>query len=452
MKKHEIDMTSGSITRSIVLFSLPLIFTSVLQLLYNAVDVMVVGRFEGDVALAAVGATAPVINLFINVFMGYATGAAVIISRSFGAKDDEATRRGVNTCILMALVFGFVLMVLGVIFAKPMLGITSCPENIMDSAVLYLKIYFMGMPAFMLYNFGAGILRAVGDTKRPLKYLALSGMVNVVLNLVFVGIFHMGVAGVAVATTVSQVVSAALVIGCLIKSDGSYHLELRGLRGYKRQFFMMTAIGFPAGIQSSMFSISNVIIQSAVNSFGANIIAANTIGGNIDGFLYVIGNAISQAALTFTGQNFGANKTDRIKKGIKICFLVDFIAVFGVSMLCIIFSRQIVSLFTSNEEVIHFAQLKLYYIAILYFVCGFYEILSSVLRGMGCAFIPMIPSIFSICGFRVLFIMMIFPKIGTFESLFLTYPISWTLNTVINAIILVVMWKRLVGRRRISEL
>ena len=446
MKKYELNMSSGSILKNLVLFSWPLMLSKLLQLLYNAVDIIVVGKFEGDLALASVGATSSLINLFVNVFMGYATGAGVVISRYFGANDTVNTKRAVSTCIKMSLCFGIFLMIAGNILSTPMLRLMSCPDDVIGGASLYMKIYFLGMPAFMIYNFGSGVLRAVGDTKRPLRYLTIAGMINVVLNLVFVIVFKIGVAGVALATTISQFYTAICVIRCLVKTDASYKLDFREFKFYKKQFMMMTKIGFPAGIQSSLFSISNVTIQSSINTFGSIAIAGNSVAANIDNFIYAVLNSFSMAALTFTGQNFGANKPDRIKKGLGVCLMLEFVVTSSIAVIIIALNKPILSVYTSDPEVMRIALEKMMYIGLTYFLCGFYEVFVAVLRGLGCSVIPMITSIFGICGLRVIYIMTIFKKVNTLGGLYITYPASWVVTTVINALVLVFMWKKLIAK------
>lgn len=446
MKKYELNMSSGSILKNLVLFSWPLMLSKLLQLLYNAVDIIVVGKFEGDLALASVGATSSLINLFVNVFMGYATGAGVVISRYFGANDTVNTKRAVSTCIKMSLCFGIFLMIAGNILSTPMLRLMSCPDDVIGGASLYMKIYFLGMPAFMIYNFGSGVLRAVGDTKRPLRYLTIAGMINVVLNLVFVIVFKIGVAGVALATTISQVYTAICVIRCLVKTDASYKLDFREFKFYKKQFVMMTKIGFPAGIQSSLFAISNVTIQSSINTFGSIAIAGNSVAANIDNFIYAVLNSFSMAALTFTGQNFGANKPGRIKKGLGVCLMLEFVVTSSIAIIIIALNKPILSIYTSDPEVMRIALEKMMYIGLSYFLCGFYEVFVAVLRGLGCSVIPMITSIFGICGLRLIYIMTVFKKINTLSGLYITYPASWVITTLINALILVFMWKKLVAK------
>ncbi|MBQ7975796.1 MAG: MATE family efflux transporter [Clostridia bacterium] len=449
MKKYELDMSRGSIIKNIMLFSIPLMLSSILQLLFNAADVVIVGKFDGELALAAVGSTTSLINLIINVFMGYATGAAVVISRHFGANDERATHRAVNSCITMSLIFGVFLLFVGVVFGKTFLELMSCPPDVIDSAAVYLRIYFLGMPAFMLYNFGSGVLRAVGDTRRPLYYLSVAGVVNVVLNLFFVIKLGWGVAGVATATTISQCISAFLVIRCLIVSKQSYRLNVKALRIDKKEFMFMTKIGLPAGIQGSLFSIANVTIQSLINSFGSAAVAGNATASNIEGFVFVIVNCIAQAVLTFTGQNMGAGKISRIKKGVFTGLGLQAVIVLSVAIIVNIFAYHLSSLYADEPEVIQLAVNRLRIISVTYFICGFNEVFVAALRGLGTSTLPMITSIFGICGLRLVYIATVFKVFNSLESLYLTYPISWIITGAVNGILLVVLWKKLTGSRQI---
>ena len=321
-KSYELDMCNGPILGKILVFAIPLMISGILQLLFNAADIIVVGRFTGSQALAAVGSTSALINLIINLFIGVSVGANVVVARNYGAKDYDGIHGAVHTSVLTAIWGGIILIFVGILLARPMLEMMGTPEDVINLSVLYMRIYFVGMPAFMMYNFGAAILRAIGDTKRPLYFLTLSGVVNVVLNLFFVIVFHMGVAGVALATIISQAISAFLIILCLMKMDGPCHLDFKHLKFHPEQLKSMLRIGLPAGLQGAIFSISNVLIQSSVNSFGSQVMAGNTAAGNIEGFVYNSMNAVYQTSLSFTSQNMGAKKFDRINKILFQCLLV----------------------------------------------------------------------------------------------------------------------------------
>ena len=442
MKKYELDMTVGSTYKDILLFSIPLFFTNVLQLLYNAADLIVVGRFDGYAAMSSVGATSALINLMINLFIGFATGAGVTISRYFGERNSAGMKRAVSTCVGISIIFGLVVMGIGLTFARPLLTIMSCPADLIDGAELYMRIYFIGMPAFMLFNFGSGVMRAVGDTKRPLRFLTISGLVNIALNLLFVIKFRMGVAGVACATVISQCLSAFFVMRCIVSTKETYMFSLKDIRIFKREFISMTKIGLPAGVQGSLFSLSNVIIQSSVNSFGSVVVAGNTAGMNVESFLYALLNSISQGTLTFTGQNYGKGNIKRIKEGLWKSFVLEFALVFTATTLTIIFSGSILSIYSKDAEVIRVGMVRLLITDCLYFLCGFNEVLAAVLRGLGNSVMPMITTVFAICGLRIIFIMTIFSSIRTLESLYVTYPVSWLIAAVLNAVCLVFTWKK----------
>ena len=443
MKKYELDMTQGSIIKNMALFSVPLILSGILQLLFNAADIVIVGRFDGETALAAVGSTSSLINLIINIFMGYTTGAGVIIARHFGAGDEKRTSVAVNSCMTISIIFGIFLMFTGAFFGRNLLQLMQCPADVIDGAATYIKIYFIGMPAFMIYNFGSGVLRAVGDTKRPLYYLTVAGIINVLLNLIFVIRFHMGVAGVAWATVLSQCVSAFFVLKCLINTDSSYKLDIKKLGVDKKEFILMSKIGIPAGVQGSLFSLSNVSIQSVVNSFGSQVVAGNSAASNIEGFVYVVLNCSAQSILTFVGQNFGAGKPERIKKGIVQGMIFSSLISLAVSGMVILFSRQLLGLYVNNADIINIGIRRLMIIAGTYVLCGVNENLVASLRGLGSSSAPMFTSLFGICGFRLLYVATIFKYFSTIESVYITYPISWTITAAVNGILLAVMWKKL---------
>ena len=443
MKKYELNMCDGSIIKGIALFSIPLVMSGILQLLFNAADIIVVGRFDGQTAMAAVGSTSSLINLLINIFIGYSAGASVVISRYFGANDKKGMERAVSTCVATAAIFGIGLMIIGFILARRLLLLMDSPADVIDEATIYMKIYFIGMPGFMLYNFGSGILRAIGDTKRPLVFLTAAGIVNVILNLIFVIIFKMGVAGVAIATSVSQAISAVCVIICLIKSKESYRIDPKNIRIYGSEFKMMTKIGLPTGIQGSMFSISNVIIQSAVNRFGSTIMAGSTAASNIEGFVYCVLNGISQGMLTFTGQNYGAKKLQRIKKGLYVCIGLEIGVVLSISALVVFFARPLLSIYSKDAPVIDAGVTRLTVICLTYFLCGLNETVVAFLRGLGYSFGPMVISVFAICILRIVYIKTIFKSFMTLDALFVSYPISWFIAFAVNGVLAVFVWKHL---------
>ncbi len=429
-KRYEMDMTQGRLLPQVLMFSLPLIASGILQLLFNAADMVVVGQFaaNGKEALAAVGSTGSLINLMVNVFIGLSVGGSVAVAKAYGAGDQMAVHRAVHTAMTLAVIAGVLVGVLGFIFCKPLLQLMDNPE--LTLATKYMRIYFLGMPFNMVYNFGASILRAVGDTKRPLAYLTIAGMVNVVMNLVMVIGFKLSVSGVAVATVMSQIVSATLVVICLMRSSGAVHLDLKDLRVHKRQFFEILQVGLPAGVQGSLFSISNVLIQSSINSFGSVAVAGNSAAGNLEGFVYTSMNAIHQAALTFASQNLGAGKIRRVRKSMWVTLAT--VTVIGLTMgnLMYLFGRPLLGLYNQDPTVIEFGMKRMLYMLPLYCLCGLMDVIVGTLRGIGYSIMPMIVSLTGACLFRILWIVTIFavPEYHTLDVLYLSYPISWALT------------------------
>lgn len=444
--KYEIDMCNGPLLGKILVFSLPLMLSGILQLLFNAADIVVVGQFAGSEALAAVGATSSLINLLVNVFIGLSVGANVLVARFYGAGLHKDLEEMVHTAITTAVISGCILVVLGCILAGPALQLMGTPDNVIGGAAVYMRIYFIGMPVMMAYNFGSAILRAVGDTKRPLYYLLLAGVVNVVLNFIFVMYFSMGVAGVALATVISQAVSAVLVIRCLIKTESAYHLILKNLRIVPDKLMKMIQIGVPAGLQGALFSISNVLIQSSVNSFGSVAMAGNTAASNIEGFVYTSMNSLHQTAISFTGQNYGAMKYKRIGKILLICQLL----VFGVGMImgnaAYLFSGELLKLYSSEAEVIQYGVLRLGIICTTYCLCGMMDVMVGSLRGMGYSVMPMLVSLTGACGFRIIWIMTAFQKVHTLECLYWSYPISWGVTFVVHLICFLLVYKKTIRK------
>ncbi len=427
-KSFEIDMCNGPLLGKIILFYVPLMLSSVLQLLFNAADVIVVGRFAGDEALAAVGSTGSLINLLVNVFLGLSVGTNVLVSRFFGAGQKKDLDDMVHTSILTSIVSGVALVFVGFFLAPIALRLMAVPEDVIDMSILYLRIYFVGMPVMMAYNFGSAILRAVGDTKRPLYYLLIAGVVNVVLNLIFVIPLHMSVAGVALATVIAQGLSAFLVLQCLVKTDSDYKLSLHKLRIERDKLLKMIRIGLPAGLQGALFSVSNVLIQSSVNSFGKIAMAGNTAACNIEGFVYVSMNALHQASVSFTGQNYGARKFDRIGKILMICLAL----VIGVGIIlgngAYIAGGTLLKLYTDNPEAIAYGVLRLSVICTTYCLCGMMDVIVGSIRGMGYGIMPMLVSLTGACLFRVVWIFTVFQNVHTLQCLYLSYPISWALT------------------------
>lgn len=443
-KSFEIDMTNGPIFSKILVFSLPLIASGMLQLLFNAADVIVVGQFAGSQALAAVGSTGSLTNLIINIFMGLSVGANVVVANFYGGHKDREVSDAVHTSILISLLAGVVLVGVGIALSRPMLSLMGTPEDVIDYSVLYMRIYFAGMPVMMIYNFGSAILRAVGDTRRPLFYLAGSGVVNVGLNLIFVIIFDMGVAGVAIATVVSQVIAAVLVVRCLMKAEGPIRLDLRKLRINKSVLAKICAIGFPAGIQGVVFNISNVLIQSSVNSFGSVAMAGNTAGSNIEGFVYVAMNAMGQTAVSFVGQNAGARNFKRIKKIILECEL--FVAGVGIVLgnLAVLGGRPLLRLYTEDPQVIEYGMVRLTFICTLYCLCGMMDTFVGAIRGLGRSVVTTVISLIGACAIRIIYIFTYFRSHHELGVLYASYPITWFITALAQFIYLVIVFRQTV--------
>lgn len=437
------DLTSGPMLKKIILFSLPLAASSILQLLFNAADVVVVGRFAGSTALAAVGSNGALINLLVNLFVGLSLGANVVAARCFGARDEKGVQNTVQTAVTLGLVSGIFLAFVGFFVARGLLELMSCPEDVIDLSTLYLKIYFIGMPMTMLYNFSSALLRSVGDTRRPLYCLALAGVINVVLNLVFVIGFHLSVAGVALATIISQTVSACLVTWILTREKGALHLDLRHLGFHKGALIQILRIGLPAGLQSTVFSLSNVVIQSAINSFGSTVVAGNSAASNIEGFVYTAMNSFAQAAVTFTSQNMGArkyNNLDRVMRNCLLCVVVTGLVLGGGASLL---GTQLLHFYSTDEAVVAAGLARLHVIAATYLLCGCMDVLASCLRGRGYSVLPMIVSLVGSCLLRLVWIATVFQMFRSTTTLYISYPISWVLTALVHLICLLIVRRKL---------
>ena len=431
---YQIDMIHGPLAGKILLFALPLMLSSLLQLLFNAADVVVVGRCAGKEALAAVGSTSALINLLVNLFVGFSVGTNVVVARDLGAGREEDVSGSVHTAIAISLLSGVILTLLGVGLARQLLIWTSSAPDVIDLATIYLRIYFCGMPVNMLYNFGAAILRAQGDTRRPLYYLAIAGVTNVALNLLFVIVFQMSVAGVALATIISQAVSALLVVGCLMRDQGPLRLELRKLRLEKRVVRRILQVGLPAGFQGIVFSLSNVVIQSSINSFGSTaIIAGSSASANIEGFVYVSMNSFYQTDLTFTSQNYGAGECRRVDRSLLLCQMYSMVFGLVLGNLAVFFGHPLASIYAPGEEdVIAQAMLRLKYVCSLYCLCGVMDVMVGALRGLGYSVVPMIVSMVGACGTRLIWVATIFQVYHTPEVLYSSYPVSWTITAAVH--------------------
>ena len=440
--KYEIDMCNGSIMDKLISFSLPLMLSGILQLMFNAVDIVVVGRFSGSEALAAVGSTTALINVFTNLFIGISLGANVLAARFYAAGKDEEMSETVHTSILLALVSGVIMAFLGVLFARICLELMDTPDDVIDLSTLYMRIYFLGMPFFMLYNYGAAILRAVGDTKRPLVFLIISGCANALLNLFFVIVCHLSVAGVGIGTVISQLISCILVLRCLYQTEGSYQLRFSKLsiKGeYLKQIFQ---VGLPAGIQSTVINFSNVLLQSSVNSFGSIAMAGYTAANNILGFLYASINSVTQACMSFTSQNYGVRKFKRMDKVLIDCAILSVGAslVFGCG--AYIFGDKVLMIYTNSEDVIKCGVEILSITTVPYFLCGIMDLFPGALRGMGYSLVPMILSVIGTVGMRIFWIFVIFPSHRTLYDLFISYPASWTATIIMQVICFLVVRRK----------
>ncbi len=441
-KSYEIDMCNGPLLGKIILFAVPLMLSGILQLLFNAADIVVVGRFAGNEALAAVGSTGSLINLLINVFIGLSIGTNVLVAQYYGAKKEKEVSETIHTAILTSLICGVALIILGVSLSKLMLTWMGTPDDVLEQATLYMRIYFIGMPVMMLYNFGSAILRAVGDTRRPLYFLLLAGVVNVVLNLFFVIVLNMGVAGVATATVISQIVSALLVLRCLIKSEGCLHVHIKQLRIHKDKLMRMIRIGVPAGMQGAIFSISNVLIQSSINSFGSLTMAGNTAASNIEGFIYNAMNSFHQTALSFTSQNLGGGKTDRIKRVAFLCQVLVVIVGLVMGYGAYFLGTQLLHIYSSDPQVVSFGLQRMQIICTTYFFCGLMDTMVGVLRGLGYSVMPMVVSLMGSCALRIIWIFTIFAWTPTLFVLYLSYPVSWFLTWSVHLICYFAVKKR----------
>ena len=431
---YRMDMVSGPLAGKLLVFALPLMLSSLLQLLFNAADVVVVGRWAGPEALAAVGSNTALINLLVNLFVGFSVGANVVVARDLGAGREEEARKSVHTSVTLALFSGIFLTLAGTLLARQLLVWTSSPADVIDLSTLYLRIYFCGMPANMLYNFGAAILRAQGDTRRPLYFLSIAGVTNVALNLLFVIVLEMSVAGVALATIISQYISALLVLQCLIRDKGALRLDLKKLGLDKRVIIRICQVGLPAGFQGIVFSLSNVVIQSSINSFNSTaIVAGSSTSSNIEGFVYTGMNAIYQTCLTFTSQNYGAGKCRRVDRTLLLC--LGYVTAIGLALgnLAVFLGPQLASIYAPGEpEVVAQAVLRLQYVCSLYFLCGIMDTMVGVLRGLGYSVVPMVVSMVGACVTRLVWVATIFQVYRSPEVLYLSYPVSWTITLTVH--------------------
>jgi len=425
---YRMDMTEGPLTTKIIKFTIPVMLTGILQLLFNTADVIVVGRFTGKTALAAVGSTGSLINLLVSLFMGLSIGTNVLVARYQGAKDDKAVSETVHTSIALGIVGGLILLIIGVVATRPLLEMMATPEDVIDQSTLYMRILFFGMPLNLILNFGAAILRAIGDTKRPLYYLTIAGVINLFLNIFLVTVFSLGVAGVAIATVISEGVSCGLILLCLKHETGAIRLYFNRIKINPSKCIDIMKIGLPAGLQGCIFSISNVLIQSSVNSFGSTVMAGNTAASNIEGFVYVSMNSLHQTCISFTSQNFGAGKFKRIKKVLINCLVIVAITGLVLGNSAYFFGKYLLSAYNNEAEVISYGLIRLSIISTMYFLCGLMDVMVGAMRGIGYSILPMIVSLIGACGLRIVWIYTVFAKFRTLDILFISYPVTWTIT------------------------
>ena len=429
-KGRSVDFTSGSIGKKMIKFAMPLMFSSILQLLFNAADIIVVGRFAGDECVAAVGSTTSLINLIVNLFIGLSVGANVMVANFFGAKKKDDLSETVHTAISVSVISGCILSVIGFFFAPEILKLMNTPDDVIGLAAVYMKTYFLGMPFMMLYNFSAAILRAVGDTKRPLYFLSIAGVINVLLNLVFVIVFKWQVFGVAFATIISQVVSSLLVLRCLLKEESELKVEFKRLKIHKDKLLRMLQIGVPSGIQGMMFSISNVVIQSSINTFDTAVVAGSAASTSVEGFAFTSINAFHQSAVSFAGQNKGAGRYDRLNKILYTAWGYAFLTAVVFASVFILLDNQLIGLYVQGEDVIKAGVERINIIAWSYLICGFMDVTVGVIRGLGYSVMPTIVSLLGVCGIRILWIVTVFSmqQYHYVETIYYSYPISWAIT------------------------
>lgn len=443
MKKANVDMLNGPLFGNIVRFTIPIILSSILQLLFNAADLVVVGQFCGSVSVAAVGSTSSLCSLIVNLFVGLSVGAGVCVAQAVGSGDGDRQSKTVHTAIPVAIIGGVVLTVVGVLFAPTLLGWMGTPADVIDLSTVYVRLYFCGMVPAMLYNFGSAILRAVGDTKGPLIYLTAAGVLNVALNVVFVTALHMDVAGVALATTISQVLSAVLVLRSLARREDACRLDWRQIGIHRRPLLRILQIGLPTGVQSSLFSISNVLIQSSINSFGSEAMSGSAAAGNIEGFLYMTMYAFSQTAMNFIGQNVGARRFDRVRRIFWICLITMLVLSAILCVVTLLFAEPLLGVYiTDSAAAIEVGMRRLLIVVGTYVLCGAMDVTVGAIRGMGSSLAPMIISVVGVCGFRIAWIETIFAQHHTLDVLYMSYPISWAISFLVQLVVLIVLLRR----------
>ncbi|MBR4878259.1 MAG: MATE family efflux transporter [Clostridia bacterium] len=445
-KSYEMDMIHGPLVKNVLIYAFPLMLSGILQLLFNAADVIVVGRFAGPQALAAVGSTGSLTGLLTNLFIGLSIGTNVLVARYYGAQNYDSIKETIDTSIITAFSGGLILVVVGLFASRPLLAMMDTPADVIDLSVLYMQILFAGMPFQMLYNFGAAILRSVGDTRRPLYFLSIAGVVNVILNLIFVIVFKMSVAGVALATIASHCVSCVLVLRCLIQSDSIISLDIKNLKFSINKMAAMLKIGLPAGFQGIVFSISNMLIQSSVNSFGSTVMAGNTAAQNIESFVYTGMNAFYQTNLSFTSQNYGAKNPKRIDRVLVVCLVLVTIVGLILGNGAYLLGNTLLGLYSTDAEVIGYGLNRLSVIAASYCICGMMDVFVGTIRGLGFAIMPMIVSLLGACVLRVVWVLTIFQMYHTQFSLYISYPISWLVTASVHLCCYLVVRKKIFAK------
>ena len=448
-KSYEMDMCNGPILSKVLVYAFPLMLSGILQLLFNAADVIVVGRYAGSQSLAAVGSTSALINLLVNVFIGLSVGVNVLVAQYYGAKKEDDVNETVHTAVAISLVSGVFLVFIGFLLSRPLLELMGTPADVIDKSTIYMKFYFAGMPVIMLYNFGSAVLRAVGDTRRPLYFLTIAGVVNVLLNVFFVTQLNMDVAGVALATVLAQVISAGLVVRALMQSEGCLKLELKKLRIDKSKLKRIVRVGLPAGMQGAIFSISNVLIQSSVNSFGSIAMAGNTTAQNIEGFIYTAMNAVYQTNLSFTSQNYGGRKFSRLNRITLTCVGVVTVVGLVLGLSCYGAGEFLVGIYSSDPEVVQYGLTRLSVFGMTYFICGIMDTMVGAIRGLGYSILPMCVSLTGACAFRIVWIYTIFQWNRTLMTLYLSYPASWIVTTIAHVVCFIIIRKKLPKEDRI---
>lgn len=445
VKKNEMDMTSGNLFKKLFIFSMPLVLSGILQLLYNAADLIVCGQFGSEHSVAAISSTNSLINLIIQLFLGLSVGANVLMARCFGEGNKEKGQRVVYTSMIFSVIFGLIIGIFGVFSSRYFLELMGTPDDVIDLSAKYLMIYFIGLPFSMIYNFGASLLRAIGDTKRPFYFLMTAGIFNVLLNLLFVIVFKLDVPGVAIATIISQGISAGLVVLCLLRNKGFFRFRFRELRIYKREALEIIRIGLPAGLQGVIFSLSNVLIQSSINSLGTNVMDGNGAASSLEGFIYTAMNAVAQSCVAFVSANFGAGKKKNIQKSVMYSAILVILMNFVVGGIVLLLENQLLGLYVHTEEALEAGRQRLFIIAVTYFLCGLMDTFAYALRGIGYSLLPTIISLCGACGLRILWIYFVFPleEFHNISGLAVSYPISWIITAMVHFIFFLILFSRI---------